>query len=77
MFLVGEASIQAKRLCDITFDCMWKGIEQVRPGTHLGDIGYAIQQYAEAAGFSVVREFCGHGIGASFHEDPQVRNNFV
>jgi methionyl aminopeptidase len=72
MFLVGEASIQAKRLCDITFECLWKGIEQVRPNACLGDIGHAIQQYAGAAGFSVVREFCGHGIGKRFHEDPQV-----
>jgi len=72
MFLVGEVSIQAKRLCDITFDCLWKGIAQVKPGARLGDIGYAIQQYAESAGYSVVREFCGHGIGSQFHEDPQV-----
>ena len=72
MFLIGETSIQARRLCDVTFECLWKGIEQVRPGASLGDIGHAIQQHAEGAGFSVVREFCGHGIGASFHEDPQV-----
>ena len=72
MFLVGDASIQAKRLCEITFECMWLGICQVRPGAHLGDIGHAIQQYAEKSGYSVVREFCGHGIGARFHEDPQV-----
>ena len=72
MFLIGEASIQARRLCDITFECLWKGIEQVRPGASLGDIGHAIQRHAEGAGFSVVREFCGHGIGARFHEDPQV-----
>lgn len=51
---------------------MWKGIELVKAGTRLGDIGYAIQRYAEAAGYSVVREFCGHGIGQKFHEDPQV-----
>jgi methionyl aminopeptidase len=72
MFLVGEASIQAKRLCEVTFECMWLGIAQVRPGARLGDIGHAIQSYAEQSGFSVVREFCGHGIGARFHEDPQV-----
>ena len=72
MFLVGDVSIQAKRLCDITFECLWKGIAQVKPGARLGDIGYAIQQYAESAGYSVVREFCGHGIGSQFHEDPQV-----
>jgi methionyl aminopeptidase len=72
MFLVGEASIQAKRLCELTFECLWLGIDQVKAGAHLGDIGQAIQQYAENSGYSVVREFCGHGIGAKFHEDPQV-----
>ncbi len=72
MFIVGEASIQAKRLCDITFECMWLGISAVRPGAHLGDIGAVIQKYAEKNGYSVVREFCGHGIGEKFHEDPQV-----
>jgi methionyl aminopeptidase len=72
MFFVGAPSIQAKRLCDITYDCMWLGIDQVKPGATLGDIGYAIQSYAEKHGYSVVREFCGHGIGKKFHEDPQV-----
>src|SRR5690606_22189581 len=72
MFFVGAPSIQAKRLCDITYDCMWLGIDQVKPGATLGDIGYAIQSYAEKHGDSVVREFCGHGIGKKFHEDPQV-----
>ena len=72
MFLLGEASIAARRLCDITYEAMWKGIEQVRPGATFGDIGHAIQKFAEAAGYSVVREFCGHGIGKSFHEEPQV-----
>ncbi len=72
MFCVGTPSIQAKRLCDITYECMWLGIEQVRPGATLGDIGHAIQKYAESSGYSVVREFCGHGIGKKFHEDPQV-----
>lgn len=72
MFYVGQPSIQAKRLCDITYECMWRGIEAVRPGAHLGDIGHAIQSYAESNGFSVVREFCGHGIGRKFHEEPQV-----
>jgi len=72
MFVVGEGSILAKRLCEITHDCMWIGINQIKPGAHLGDIGAAIQKYAENAGFSVVREFCGHGIGRKFHEDPQV-----
>jgi methionyl aminopeptidase len=72
MFYVGEPSIQAKRLCDITYECMWYGIKEVKAGKHLGDIGCAIQEHAESNGFSVVREFCGHGIGQVFHEDPQV-----
>ena len=72
MFYIGEPSILAKRLCDITYQCMWYGISQVKPGNHLGDIGHAIQNYAEDHGFSVVREFCGHGIGKVFHEDPQI-----
>ena len=72
MFYVGEPSIQARRLCEVTHECMWLGIAAVRPGAHLGDIGHAIQKHAEGHGYSVVREFCGHGIGRSFHEDPQV-----
>lgn len=72
MFCIGEPSIQARRLCDITYECMWKGIRMVKPNATLGDIGAAIQQHAESSGFSVVREFCGHGIGRNFHEDPQV-----
>ena len=72
MFCVGTPSTQAKRLCDITYECMWRGIQQVKPGATLGDIGHAIQKHAESSGYSVVREFCGHGIGKKFHEDPQV-----
>ena len=72
MFQLGDASIQAKRLCQITHECMWLGIEQVKPGRTLGDIGHAIQKYAESNGYSVVREFCGHGIGKQFHEEPQI-----
>ena len=72
MFMVGEVSIAAKRLCAMTYDAMWHGIKMVRPGIHLGDIGHAIQKFAEGQGFSVVREFCGHGIGRVFHEEPQV-----
>ena len=72
MFYVGEPSIQAKRLCEITYQSMWLGINAVKPGAHLGDIGHAIQAYAESNGYSVVREFCGHGIGLVFHEQPQV-----
>lgn len=72
MFVVGEGSIASKRLCQITFEAMWKGIVKVKPGARLGDIGHAIQIFAENAGFTVVREFCGHGVGARFHEEPQV-----
>ena len=72
MFIVGEASIAAKRLCAVTYEAMWNGIVKVKPGARLGDIGHAIQTFAESNGFSVVREFCGHGIGRSFHEEPQV-----
>jgi methionyl aminopeptidase len=72
MFFVGEPGIQAKRLCEITYESMWRGIEEIKPGKHLGDVGHAIQRFAESQGYSVVREFCGHGIGAKFHEDPQV-----
>jgi len=72
MFYVGEPSIQAKRLCEKAHEAMWRGIRQVRPGAHLGDIGHAIQSFAESMGYSVVREFCGHGIGRKFHEEPQV-----
>jgi len=72
MFIVGEGSILAKRLVQTTYECMWLGIDQVKPGAHLGDIGHAIQKHAEAQGYSVVREYCGHGLGKGFHEDPQV-----
>jgi methionyl aminopeptidase len=72
MFLVGTPSIQAKRLVDVTYEAMWKGIRAIVPGAHLGDIGHTIQRHAESHGFSVVREFCGHGIGRQFHEEPQV-----
>jgi methionyl aminopeptidase len=72
MFYVGEPGIQARRLCEVTYECMWRGIEEIRPGKHLGDIGQAIQSFAEGHGYSVVREFCGHGIGSKFHEEPQV-----
>jgi methionyl aminopeptidase len=72
MFIVGDGSIAAKRLCAFTYEAMWKGIVKVKPGAYLGDIGHAIQTFAENAGFSIVREFCGHGIGRVFHEDPQV-----
>jgi methionyl aminopeptidase len=72
MFMVGDVSIAAKRLSAVTYDAMWHGIVLVRPSIHLGDIGHAIQKFTEDHGFSVVREFCGHGIGQMFHEEPQV-----
>ncbi|WP_442498773.1 type I methionyl aminopeptidase [Methylobacter sp. sgz302048] len=72
MFCVGEVSQHARRLVNVTREAMFLGIEQVKPGATLGDIGHAIQKHAEANHFSVVREFCGHGIGKKFHEDPQV-----
>jgi len=72
MFFVGEPSILARRVTQVSYDCLQKSIERVRPGLHLGDIGHTIQQHAEKNGCSVVREYCGHGIGLIFHEDPQV-----
>ena len=72
MFYVGTVAPHAKRLCEITYQAMWHGITMVRPGALLGDIGHGIQKFAEAQGYSVVREFCGHGIGRNFHEEPQV-----
>lgn len=72
MFMVGTVSEWAQRLCKVTQECLYKGIELVRPGTRLGDIGAVIQQHAEKNGYSVVREFCGHGIGTVFHEEPQI-----
>jgi methionyl aminopeptidase len=72
MFFIGAPSIQSKRLVDVTYEAMWKGIRAVRPGAHLGDVGHVIQRHAEGNGFSIVREFCGHGIGRRFHEEPQV-----
>lgn len=72
MFFVGEANIKGKRVTQIAHECLIKGIELVKPGTRLGDIGHAIQTHAEKNKHSVVREYCGHGIGRGFHEDPQV-----
>ncbi len=72
MFMVGKVSATAKRLTQITFECMWLGIAQVKPGVSLGDIGHVIQTHAEKASYSVVREYCGHGIGKVFHQDPQI-----
>ena len=72
MFMLGKPSIRAQRLVEITYECMRTGIRLVRPGVTLGDIGHAIQAYAESNNCSVVREYCGHGIGRVFHEEPQV-----
>ena len=72
MYYVGKPDVRAQRLCTVTFEAMMLGIDQVRPGATLGDIGYAIQRHVEGNGFSVVREYCGHGIGTVYHEDPQV-----
>lgn len=72
MFILGDASILARRLTNITYDALWHGIHQVKPGATLGDIGHAIQSYVESNNYSVVREYCGHGIGKEFHEDPQI-----
>ena len=72
MFFVGKPKQRARKLVDITYECMTKAIRMVRPGIHLGDLGHVIQCHAEANRFSVVREYCGHGIGRGFHEEPQV-----
>jgi methionyl aminopeptidase len=72
MFCVGKATVLARRVCDISRECLYLGIRQVRPGARLGDIGHAIQTHAEAHNCSVVREYCGHGIGRKFHDEPQV-----
>jgi len=72
MFMVGKPKVKAKRLVEVTFEAMWRGIEQVKPGNTLGDVGHAIQSFAEKAGFSVVRDFCGHGLGRVFHTAPSV-----
>ncbi|BCQ62228.1 hypothetical protein PBOI14_39780 [Pseudomonas sp. Boi14] len=72
MYLIGTVGPKARRLVDTTFEAMWAAIKVVRPGARLGDIGHAIQAHAEAKGYSVVREYCGHGIGRQMHEEPQI-----
>ncbi|MBS0200253.1 MAG: type I methionyl aminopeptidase [Proteobacteria bacterium] len=74
MYIVGEPSVMAKRLVDVTYRAMWAGIRAVKPGATLGDVGHAIQQVAEAERFSVVRDYCGHGIGKIYHDEPQVKH---
>lgn len=71
-YLVGEVSHQAKRLVQVAYEAMWKGIQAVRPGATLGDVGHAIERHARRNGYSIVREYCGHGIGREMHEEPQV-----
>ncbi|MDW6020521.1 type I methionyl aminopeptidase [Mesorhizobium sp. BAC0120] len=73
-YLVGNAPPAARRLVRVAQQAMWKGIKQVRPGAHLGDIGFAIERHAKRSGYSIVREYCGHGIGREMHEEPQVLN---
>jgi methionyl aminopeptidase len=72
MYYVGKPPVAAQRLTEVCFEAMWRGIRTVKPGARLGDIGHAIQDYVESLNFSVVREYCGHGIGRIYHEDPQV-----
>lgn len=72
MFAAGEPSRAAKRLMDVTYEAMWRGIRAIRPGARLGDVGFAIQSYVERHRFSVVRDFCGHGLGRNFHEAPNI-----
>lgn len=72
MYHVGEISEEAKRLCKVTYECLWKGIEQVKPGNRVGDIGFAVAKHAMKNDFTVVREYCGHGIGQRMHEEPQI-----
>ncbi len=72
MFFIGEPSVKARRLTEVAHECLLRGIEMVRPGITLGDLGHAIQRHAESHNFTIVREYCGHGIGKEFHEDPQV-----
>jgi methionyl aminopeptidase len=72
MYLVGDVPLKARRLVDVTYECLMLGIEQARPGNRLGDIGHAIQTYAEKQRYSVVREFCGHGLGRVFHDSPEI-----
>ena len=71
-YLVGNVAPAARRLVQVTYEALWKGIAEVRPGARLGDIGHAIERHAKKNGYSVVREYCGHGIGREMHEDPQV-----
>ena len=75
MFVIGEVSVMANKLVEVTHECLWKGIELVKPGAHFGDIGEVIEKHAKKFGYSIVDEFCGHGIGKDFHEAPQVMHH--
>jgi methionyl aminopeptidase len=72
MYFVGDVPLKARKLVDVTYECLMLGIDQARPGNHLGDIGHAIQRHAESQRYSVVRDFCGHGLGRLFHDSPEV-----
>lgn len=72
MYLVGEVNEHAKKLCLVTYECLWKGIEVVKPGARVGDIGQVISAHAKRHGYTIVREYCGHGIGAQMHQEPQI-----
>ncbi len=72
MFAIGKIPLKAQKLIDVTYEAMMRGIEVVKPGAQIGDIGHAIQSFAESKGFSVVRDFCGHGLGRVFHDAPEV-----
>jgi Methionine aminopeptidase len=72
MYAIGTINSSAKHLVKITYEAMWKGISTIKPGATTGDIGHAIQTYAEKHGFSIVKEYCGHGIGSKMHEPPQI-----
>src|SRR3546814_17486373 len=72
MYICGEAPIKARRLVEVTYECLMLGIEQAKPGNTLGDIGHAIQRHAEKHRYGAVRDFCGHGLGRVFHDSPEV-----
>src|SRR3546814_20881207 len=74
MYLVGDLGVKAKRLVEVTYECLMLGIEQAKPGNHMGDVAHAIQSHAERHRYSVVRDFCGHGLGQMFHDAPEVVN---
>src|SRR3546814_1423272 len=72
MYLVGDVPLKARRLVDVTYEAMMRGIEQARPGNHLGDVGHAIERFVAKYRYGIVRDFCGHGLGRVFHDAPDV-----